>query len=82
MSFDTAMMMDVSFKLKSYSQSQTTAGHWSEKMGSSSSKGNKYPALSNNGSRDDFIGRLRPDNEGLQYTSHIHRFKWLVTVQR
>jgi hypothetical protein len=74
MSFDTAMMMDVSFKLKPYSQSQSTAGNRSDRIGSSSSKSNRLPALSDNESRVDFIGRLRPDNEGLQYTSHIHHF--------
>jgi len=74
MSFDTAMMMDVSYKLQSYALSANTAGQRSVRLGSSSTRA---PRISDVESRDEFIGRLRPADEGLEYTSTIrHLHKW------
>jgi hypothetical protein len=53
-------------------------------MGSSStSKGTRCPTLSDMESRHEFIGMLRPENEGLQYTSHIrhlHLDNWSLST--
>ncbi|KAF2435934.1 hypothetical protein EJ08DRAFT_295621 [Tothia fuscella] len=76
MSFDTAMMMDVSYKLNSMARS-STAGQRSDRNGSSSSK---PPRLSDIEARDDFISRLRPASEGIRYTSEIqHSDNWEIS---
>lgn len=75
-SFDTAMMMDISYKLHSLAQS-STVGQRSDRVGSSASK---PPRLSDVEARDDFIRKLRPGSEGLRYTSEIQHLKEWQTL--
>jgi hypothetical protein len=75
MSFDTAMMMDVSYKLNSIAQSSIT-GQRSDRMGSN---GSKPPKLLDIEARDDFTSNFRPASEELKYTSAIqHLEEWQV----
>jgi hypothetical protein len=74
MSFDTAMMMVVSYKLNSYTQSQAIGANPSDHQDFDSSKGSKFPTLFDIDSPNDFIGRLRPEDEDLRYTGEIRHF--------
>jgi hypothetical protein len=80
MSFDTAMMMSVSFKLNSYSRDHTTEASPNYRIRSNSGKDNKFPMLSDIENANEFIGRLRPENEGIRYTSNIrHSDDWSLS---
>jgi hypothetical protein len=74
MSFDTAMMMSVSFKLSSTSRSQFPGGNPCDRIDCNSSKSNKCPTLFDHDGRNEFNSKLRPESEGIRYTSEIHHF--------
>jgi len=71
MSFDTAMMMDISHKLQSQPNSHTELCN---RLGSSS---DRAPRLSDIECRDTFISRLRPET-GLRHIASIqHLQDWV-----
>jgi len=70
MSFDTAMMMDISHKLQSQPNSHTDINN---RLGSSS---DRAPRLSDVECRDTFISRLRPETELRHIASIQHLQDW------